>query len=171
MTKRKNASAAVPANGTTLFIPLNKLKKSPRNARKTPHSKAEINALAASIAANGMLQNPVVEPETNASGKPTGFFLVTIGEGRRQAQLLRAKHKEITKAEPIRCLIETAHNALEISLAENAIRAPMRPADQFEAFFELNRDHGMNAEDIAARFGVTAAVVRQRLKLERLARF
>jgi ParB family chromosome partitioning protein len=165
MTKRKNVSAAVPANGTTLFIPLNKLKKSPRNARKTPHSKAEINALAASIAANGILQNPVVEPELTDSGKPTGFYLVTIGEGRRQAQLLRAKKKEITKAEPTRCLIETAHNALEISLAENAIRAPMHPADQFEAFFELNRDHGMNAEDIAARFGVSASVVRQRLKL------
>ena len=165
MTKRKNVSAAAPASGTTLFIPLNKLKKSPRNARKTPHSKAEIAALAASIKANGILQNPVVEPETNADSKPTGFYLVTIGEGRRQAQLLRARKKEITKTEPIRCLIETAHNALEISLAENAIRAPMHPADQFEAFFELNRDHGMNAEDIAARFGVTAAVVRQRLKL------
>jgi ParB family chromosome partitioning protein len=165
MTKRKNVSAAAPASGTTLFIPLNKLKKSPRNARKTPHSKAEINALAASIAANGMLQNPVVEPELTDSGKPTGFYLVTIGEGRRQAQLLRAKKKEITKAEPIRCLIETAHNALEISLAENAIRAPMHPADQFEAFLELNRDHGMNAEDIAARFGVSAHVVKQRLKL------
>jgi ParB family chromosome partitioning protein len=148
MTKRKNASS--PANGSTLFIPLSKLKKSPRNARKTPHTKAEIAALAASIKANGMLQNPVVEPEIKGD-KPTGFYLVTIGEGRRQAQLLRAKKKE--------------HNALEISLAENAIRTPMHPADQFEAFFELHRDHGMNDEDIAARFGVTSAVVKQRLKL------
>lgn len=172
MTKRKNvsvparkkASAAIPENGSVIFIPLNKLKKSPRNARKTPHTKAEIEALAASIAANGMLQNPVVEPEVK-DGKPTGYYLATIGEGRRQAQLLRAKRKEITKSEPIRCMVETAHNALEISLAENAIRSPMHPADQFEAFFELHRDHGMNAEDIAARFGVTPAVVRQRLKL------
>jgi ParB family chromosome partitioning protein len=145
MTKRKNASS--PANGSTLFIPLNKLKKSPRNARKMPHTKAEVAALAASIKANGILQNPVVEPETNASGKPTGFYLVTIGEGRRQAQLLRAKRKEIAQDEPIRCMLDTAHNALEISLAENAVRAPMHPADQFEAFFELHRKHGMNAED------------------------
>jgi ParB family chromosome partitioning protein len=163
MTKRKNASS--PASGSVLFIPLNKLKKSPRNARKTPHTKAEIAALAASIKATGILQNPVVEPETHASGKPTGFYLVTIGEGRRQAQLLRVKRKEIAKDEPIRCMVDDTHNALEISLAENAIRAPMHPADQFEAFFELHRDHGMNAEDIAARFGVTPAVVKQRLKL------
>src|SRR5262249_38297325 len=39
------------------------------------------------------------------------------------------------------------------------------PADQFEAFHALHTKEGMNAEDIAARFGVTPAVVRQRLKL------
>jgi hypothetical protein len=32
-------------NGTEIFIPLNKLKKSPKNARKTPHSEAAIEAL------------------------------------------------------------------------------------------------------------------------------
>lgn len=162
MTKRKNVSS--PASGSTLFIPLNKLKKSPRNARKTPHPAADIEALAASIAAHGMLQNPVVEPEMKGS-KPTGFYLVTIGEGRRQAQLLRAKRKEITKTEPIRCVVEAAQDAYEISLAENAIRSPMHPADQFEAFNALHTEKGLSAEDIAARFGVTPAVVKQRLKL------
>jgi ParB family chromosome partitioning protein len=38
-------------SGTEIFIPLNKLKKSPKNARKTPHSEAAIEAYAASIAA------------------------------------------------------------------------------------------------------------------------
>lgn len=38
-------------------------------------------------------------------GTPTGFYFVTIGEGRRLAQLLRVKRKEIKKTEPI---IETA---------------------------------------------------------------
>ena len=162
MTKRKNVSS--PASGSVLSIPLNKLKKSPRNARKTPHPEADIEALAASIAAHGMLQNPVVEPEMKEGG-PTGFYLVTIGEGRRQAQLLRAKRKEITKTEPIRCVVETAQDAYEISLAENAIRSPMHPADQFEAFHALHTEKGASAEDIAARFGVTPAVVKQRLKL------
>ena len=162
MSKKK---PAITENGTVLFIPLNKLKKSPRNARKTPHTQADIEALAASIAANGLLQNPVVEPERDAKDKATGFYLVTAGEGRRLAQLLRAKRKEITKSEPIRCMIDTAHNAFEISLAENAVRSEMHPADQFEAFFKLHAEFGMNAEDIAARFGVTPSVVRLRLKL------
>ena len=41
----------------------------------------------------------------------------------------------------------------------------MHPADQHEAFAKLHAEHGMSAKDIAARFGVTATVVRQRLKL------
>lgn len=155
--------------GSTLFIPLHRLKKSPKNARKTPHPKADIEALAASIAAKGLLQNLVVEPEYKDNGKETGYYLVTIGEGRRLAHLLRAKRKEIRKAEPVRCILDTAHNAHEISLAENVIRSSMHPADQFEAFAKLHREEGMAAEDIAARFGVTPSVVKQRLKLGAIA--
>ena len=81
---------------------LNKLKKSPKNARKTPHGEASIEAYAASIAAKGILQNLVVEPELDRDGLATGFYFVTIGEGRRLAQLLRVKRKEIKKTEPSR---------------------------------------------------------------------
>ncbi|MDN3277843.1 ParB/RepB/Spo0J family partition protein [Frankia sp. RB7] len=167
MTKKSNTknAANVPASGTEQFIPLNRLKKSPRNARKTAHPVEAIEALAASIAAHGLLQSPVVEPERDDKGEPTGKFLVTIGEGRRLALLLRAKRKEIAKTEPIRCTIETEHDAEEISLAENEIRTPMHPADQFERFHALHTGKGMSADDIAARFGVTPAVVKQRLKL------
>lgn len=158
-------TAAVPASGTEVFIPLDKLKKSPRNARKTPHTEAEIEAYAASIAAKGILQNLVVEPELAANGEPTGFYFATIGEGRRLAQLLRVKRKEIKKAEAIRCVIDTANDPFEISLDENVTRTAMHPADQFEAFRELAENRGWGAEEIAARFGVTAHVVKQRMRL------
>ncbi|WP_081431732.1 ParB/RepB/Spo0J family partition protein [Nitrobacter winogradskyi] len=160
-----DAVASVAASGETVLIPLNKLKKSPRNVRKTPHSEADIEAYAASIAAKGILQNLVVEPELDAEGKPTGFYFVTIGEGRRLAQLLRAKRKQIKKTEPIRCVIDTANDPFEISLDENVTRTAMHPADQFEAFRELAETRGWGAEEIAARFGVTAHVVKQRLRL------
>lgn len=155
----------VTASGTESFIPLNKLKKSPKNARKTPHSEASIEAYAASIAAKGILQNLVVEPELGTNGVATGFYFVTIGEGRRLAQLLRVKRKEIKKSEPIRCVIDTANDPHEISLDENVTRENMHPADQFEAFKKLADERGFGAEEIAARFGVTAHVVRQRLRL------
>ncbi|WP_041345169.1 ParB/RepB/Spo0J family partition protein [Nitrobacter winogradskyi] len=158
-------TVSVAASGETVFIPLNKLKKSPRNARKIPHGEADIEAYAASIAAKGILQNLVVEPERDEEGQPTGFYFVTIGEGRRLAQLLRAKRKQIKKTEPIRCVIDTANDPFEISLDENVTRTAMHPADQFEAFRELAETRGWGAEEIAARFGVTAHVVKQRLRL------
>ena len=153
------------ASKDIVFVPLSRLKKSPKNVRKVPHTKADIKAFAASIAALGMLQYPVVEPELGPRGKPTGNYLGNAGEGRRLAQLLRVKRKEIKPDEPIRCILDTEHSATEISLAENAIRSDMHPADQYEAFAKLHSEEGKSAEDIAARFGVTAAVVRQRLKL------
>jgi ParB family chromosome partitioning protein len=155
----------LPENRTQVLIPLNKLKKSPKNARKMPHSEAAIEAYAASIAAKGILQNLVVEPELDGDGLATGFYFVTIGEGRRLAQLLRVKRKEIKKAEPIRCIVDTANDPHEISLDENVTRENMHPADQFEAFKKLADERGFGAEEIAARFGVTAHVVRQRLRL------
>ena len=148
-----------------VMVPLGKLKKSPKNVRKVPHTPAEIEALAASITALGMLQFPVIEPELGPKDKPTGNYLVNAGEGRRLAQLLRVKRKEIKKDEPIPCVLDTEHNATEISLAENAIRSNMHPADEYEAFAELHIEQGMGVEDIAARFGVTPAVVKQRLSL------
>ncbi|TIR52746.1 MAG: ParB/RepB/Spo0J family partition protein [Mesorhizobium sp.] len=165
VTATRPVPETVPASGETVFIPLDKLKKSPRNARKTPHTEAEIEAYAASIAAKGMFQNLVVEPELDADGQHTGSYLVSIGEGRRLAQLLRAKRKEIKKTELIRCVIDTANDPFEISLDENVTRAAMHPADQFEAFYELSENRGWGAEEIAARFGVSANVVKQRLRL------
>jgi ParB family chromosome partitioning protein len=91
------------------------------------HSEAAIEAYAASIAAKGILQNLVVEPEVDAVGNPTGFYFVTIGEGRRLAQLLQLKRKEIKKTEPIRCLVDTANDPHEISLDENVTRACTPP--------------------------------------------
>ena len=96
MTAQYNHTAPTPATdagailGATLVVPLNRLKASPRNARKTPHAPATLEALAASIRAKGVLQPPVVEIERKPDGQPTGAYLVTIGEGRRQAlRLLR----------------------------------------------------------------------------------
>jgi ParB family chromosome partitioning protein len=156
---------AKDASKDIVFVPLCRLKKSPKNVRQVPHTKADIKAFAASIGALGMLQYPVVEPELGPKGKPTGNYLVNAGEGRRLAQVLRVKRKEIKADEPIRCILDTEHSATEISLAENAIRSDMHPCDQYEAFAKLHSEEGKSAEDIAARFGVTATVVRQRLKL------
>lgn len=152
-------------SGDQIFVPLNKLKKSPKNARKVPHSEATIEALAGSIHHKGMIQNLVIEPEVREDGTATGCYLVTAGEGRRLAQLLRAKRKQIKKSEPIRCRLDTENDPAEVSLDENVTREAMHPADQFERFRELAENRGYGAEEIGARFGVSANVVKQRLRL------
>jgi ParB family transcriptional regulator, chromosome partitioning protein len=157
--------AAEPVSGVEIFVPLAKLKKSPRNARKVPHGEAAIEALAASIQHKGLIQNLVVEPETKDDGTPTGNYFVTAGEGRRLAMLLRAKRKQCKKSEPVRCWLDTQNDPSEISLDENVTRTPMHPADQFERFRELADGKGWGAEEIGARFGVSAGVVKQRLRL------
>jgi hypothetical protein len=88
-----------------------------RARRRT--ARRRLKSYAASIAAKGILQNLVVEPELDGEGASTGCYFVTIGEGRRLAQLLRVKRKEIKKTEPIRCIIDTANDPHEISLDEN----------------------------------------------------
>lgn len=67
-------------------------------------------------------------------GKPTGHYLVNVGEGRRLALLLLAKRKEIGKDELVRCVLDDAERAEEVSLAENVIRVRMHPADEYEAY-------------------------------------
>lgn len=156
---------AGPAHGAELLVPLNRLKASPRNARTTPHSAAAIEALAASIRAKGVLQPPVVEVERDGEGTPTGNYLVTIGEGRRQGLRLLAKRKAIKRTHPVRVLVDADNDAHEISLDENITREAMHPADQFEAFQRLAVEKGYGPEEIGARFGVSAPVVRQRLRL------
>ncbi|MBH5396418.1 ParB N-terminal domain-containing protein [Bradyrhizobium sp. CNPSo 4010] len=129
-----------PKSGSEIFVPLNMLKKSPRNVRKTGHTAAEIEGLAASIAANGMLQNLVVEPERDGEGRETGHYFVTIGEGRRLAQLLRAKRRQIRKDEPIAfmshlrtCLVELVSPLIE------ALRSTKQQRDRVHQTVGLRR--------------------------------
>ena len=139
------------------MIPLNQLVPSSSNVRKTGGN-VGIEELAASIAAHGLLQNLQVKDS------PKGKFEVVAGGRRFAALKLLVKQKKLAKDAKIPCHVLDTEDAGEISLAENTLRLPMHPADQFAAFYAL-AESGKGIEDIAARFGTSAAVVRQRLKL------
>ncbi|MCE7949617.1 MAG: ParB/RepB/Spo0J family partition protein [Xanthomonadales bacterium PRO7] len=143
--------------GTIQSIPVASLILSSRNARKTGGQSVE--DLAASIGAQGLIQNLTVTP---AEGKDK--FEVVAGGRRWRALRHLIKTKALPKDHEVPCKIVCAEEAAQISLAENIIRQAMHPADQFEAFKALV-DDGMPIEDVAARFGVTPLVVQQRLKL------
>jgi ParB family chromosome partitioning protein len=146
------------------MIPLSKLVPSLANVRKTGRD-VGIEELAASIASHGLLQNLTVRPVLNAAGAETGKFEVVAGGRRLAALKLLAKRKAILKTYPVPCAFMPGFSGEEVSLAENVFQAPMHPADQYEAFARLHTEQGLSAEDIAARFGVTPAVVKQRLRL------
>jgi len=146
----------------TTSIPLNKLAAWDGNVRKTAGADTALAELAASIAAHGLLQSLVVR-----NGKK-GKFAVVAGSRRLQALQQLAESGSIAADYAVPCqVVADDTNATEISLAENAVREQMHPADQLDAFRDLS-DKGMPAADIAARFGVTEAVVSKRLKLARV---
>jgi ParB family chromosome partitioning protein len=143
------------------MIPLCQLHASKINVRKTG-ADTDIGILAASIEAHGLLENLIVSksPATN----PPSYKV--IAGGRRLAALkLLARRKTIARDQPVPCQVRNgASNLVELSLAENFARAPLHPADQYEAFAAL-KEAGLPADDIAARFGLSTTLVLQRLKL------
>jgi len=146
----------------TTSIPLNRLVAWDGNVRKTAGADTALAELAASIAAHGLLQSLVVRKSKR------GTYAVVAG-GRRLAALNSlAESGQIATDRAVSCnVIANDADATEISLAENAVREQMHPADQFEAFRDLI-DKGVPIADIAARFGVSDAVVEKRLKLARV---
>jgi len=146
---------------TTDTIPLNRLTAWSGNVRKTG-ADTGLAELSASIAAHGLLQSLVVRKDKK------GKYAVVAGRRRLLALTSLAEAGTIAADAPVPChVIAGDANATEISLAENAVREQMHPADEFDAFLALI-ETGMRPADIAARFGVTETVVQQRLKLARV---
>ncbi len=142
-------------------IPLKDLDLSTQNVRKTPPTAAEQAELAASIFAHGLLENLIVRPGEN------GRYEVLAGGRRLMALQSLARDGEIGTDHPVACLVHDG-DGHEISLAENIVRLSMHALDQFEAFAAL-ADQGLSVSEIAVRFGNTETLVRQRLRLGRVA--
>lgn len=142
------------------LIPLNQLVSSPANARKTD-ARADIEALAASIASLGLLQN------LSVAERGENKFEVVAGARRHAALKLMAKAGTIARDYPVPCNLVGQDGAAEASLAENVQRIAMNAVDEAEAFNVLF-EQGHDCEAIARRFGVTTRHVDQRLALANL---
>ena len=135
-------------------IPLTKLVPSASNVRKTG-TKLNIEELAASIAAHGLLQNLQVK-FCNGSGT----FEVVAGGRRLKALKFLAKQKQIKKSFKVTCNVLTDEDSTEISLAENIIRLPMPGEDddpilktmRREALREFLPARGPAFEGVRSRF-------------------
>ncbi len=151
-----------PVNGHSIAsIPLNKLIAWDGNVRKTG-AEAGLDELTASIAAHGVLQSLVVRKAAR------GKFAVIAGRRRFRALSRLAEAGTIAHDAPVPCrIVPGSSDATEIGLTENVMRAPMHPADQYEAFRDLvDADH--TPADIAARFGIREEAVKRILRLARV---
>lgn len=143
-------------------IPLSKLVPSPLNVRKTGGQ--SVDDLAASIRAHGLLQNLTV------AAKGGKYEVVAGGRRLRALQRIEKEDGKLPDAlkDGIPCMSVLGDDAHDASLAENVVREAMHPADQFDAFHAMaGRGHGVSA--IAAAFGCPESVVKQRLKLAKVA--
>lgn len=162
MAKRQPKLVLAPAQG----IPFNLLVLSQSNVRRVKNG-VTIEDLAGDIERRGLLQGLSVRPLLDAEGQDTGTFHVPAGGRRFRALEILVKRKRLAADAVIPCVVKPADgdvSAEEDSYAENAFREALHPLDEFRAMQGLV-DQGGGIEDVAARFHVTPAVVRQRLKL------
>jgi ParB family transcriptional regulator, chromosome partitioning protein len=144
-------------------IPFNKLVLSQANVRRVKAG-ISIAELAEDIARRTLLQSLNVRRMLDAEGAESGMFEVPAGGRRFRALELLVRQKRMSRTQPVPCIVRHGGLAEEDSLAENVQRIALHPLDQFRAFQAL-REKGLSEDDIAARFFVSGAVVKQRLRL------
>jgi len=136
-------------------INLDQLKTTTVNVRKK--GAKDTDDLVPSIRSLGIIQPLLVRP--NCEG-----FEIVAGQ-RRYHALLKLADEGVT--EPVPCMVMADGDdakAIEASLAENIARLPMDEIDQYKAFAALV-SKGSEISEIAAQFGVTERLVRQRLAI------
>jgi ParB family chromosome partitioning protein len=145
-------------------IPFNKLVLSQQNVRKIKAG-VSIDDLAEDIAHRGLLLSLNVRAEIDGEGNETGIYRIPAGGRRYRALELLVSQKRLAKTAGVPCIVSKGETLeAEDSLAENLHRIELHPLDQFRAFQTL-REQGLGEEEIAARFFVSVATVKQRLRL------
>ena len=149
-------SATETEGGKPLEIPLDQIDRNPFQTRS--HLAEEpLAELAASIAANGVVQPVLARPLAN------GRFQLIAGERRWRASELAGK---TTIPAILRQVSD--EQAMEITIVENLQRADLNPMEQARAFDRLSREFHMTQEQMAVRTGKDRATVANFLRLLRL---
>jgi ParB/RepB/Spo0J family partition protein len=135
------------------------LTPSPLNPR-TKFKKSDLDDLAASIKAHGIIQALVVRPAASGNG-----YEIVCGERRWRASEI-AGLKELPAN--VRADLDDK-TVVELSLAENLERKDMHALDEAKGFEELLQlDKQATAASIAAKFGVSERYVQNRLHYREL---
>ncbi len=137
-------------------IPVDQIDANPFQTRSQVNQE-QLGELAASIAANGVVQPVLVRPL--ASGR----FQLIAGERRWRASQMAGK-----TTVPAMLRQVSDEQAMEITIVENLQRADLNPMEQARAFERLGREFRMTQEQMAQRTGKERATVANFLRLLKL---
>src|ERR1700722_11603477 len=152
----QSAPAVEAEGGKPREIPVDQIDTNPFQTRSQVNQE-ELAELAASIAANGVVQPVLVRPLAN------GRFQLIAGERRWRASLLAGK-----TTVPALLRQVSDEQAMEITIVENLQRADLNPMEQARAFERLGREFHMTQEQMAQRTGKDRATVSNFLRLLKL---
>lgn len=142
-------------------FPLDWIEASPLNPRKT-FAAEDLDALAASIAAQGLLE-PLVIREVPVEGDVMSYHLVA-GERR-----LRACRSLGLTTVPVRIYRDlTEPQILLMMMAENLARADLNAIEEADGFARLQEEANLTQREIAAQLGKSQPYVANTLRLRKL---
>jgi ParB family chromosome partitioning protein len=152
----QSAPAVEAEGGKPREIPVDQIDTNPFQTRSQVNQE-QLAELAASIAANGVVQPVLVRPLAN------GRFQLIAGERRWRASSLAGK-----TTVPALLRQVSDEQAMEITIVENLQRADLNPMEQARAFERLGREFHMTQEQMAQRTGKDRATVSNFLRLLKL---
>ena len=136
-------------------LPLASIQPNPQQPRKH-FSPQQLDELAASIQAQGLLQPILVRP---LQGSP-GMYEIIAGERRWRASQ-RAGLVEV--AVVVRDMND--QEALLVALMENLQREDLTPLEEAQGMQQLKEEFGLSQEDLASRLGKSRSAIANTLRL------
>lgn len=147
------------------MLAIETIHESAHNARTVMSDELSDTALRASLAALGMLQPILVQP--NGDG-----YTVIAGHRRlAAARALNWTHVPAVEAESVvpGAIHANTHSPLALSAAENMVRAPMHPVDTWRAIVAMVDDAGYSLTGAADALGVPHHLARRLAHLGHMA--
>ena len=136
-------------------IPIEKLKPNPSQPRQH-FDLADLEELAASIRAGGIIQPLIVRPSSDNGDE----YIIVAGERRwRAAQ--QARLHEI----PVIIRNFTESESLQVALVENIQRTDLNPMEEASAFRQLMNQFGHTQEELSASLGRSRSAIANLLRL------
>jgi ParB family chromosome partitioning protein len=156
LPRAQTSPAPETEGGRPREIPLDQIDHNPFQTRSQVNQE-QLAELAASIAANGVVQPVLVRPLAG------GRFQLIAGERRWRASQIAGK---TTVPAILRQVSD--EQAMEITIVENLQRADLNAMEQARAFERLSREFHMTQEQMAQRTGKDRATVANFLRLLKL---